>query len=62
MDTPIAAVLWPGHARRDMAALMRLMAHLERSCLELGAEDAAGHLAQAADCLVRDAAQRRMAA
>ena len=62
MDTPIAAVLWPGHARRDMAALLRLMAHLEHSCLELGAEDAAGHLAEAAACLARDAGQRRLAA
>ncbi|WP_458094899.1 soj family protein [Roseomonas sp. WA12] len=62
MDTPIAAVLWPDHARRDMAALMRLMAHLERCCLEIGAEDAAGHLAEAAASLAQDGAQRRMAA
>jgi hypothetical protein len=45
-----------------MAALMRLMAHLERCCLEIGAEDAAGHLAQAAASLALDGAQRRMAA
>lgn len=62
MDMPIAAVLWPDHARRDMAALMRLMAHLERCCLELGAEEAAGHLAEAAACLAQDGAQRRLAA
>ncbi|WP_426955318.1 soj family protein [Muricoccus radiodurans] len=62
MDTPIAAVLWPDHARRDLAALMRLMAHLERCCLDLGAEDAAGHLAEAAACLAGDGAQRRLAA
>jgi len=62
MDTPIAAVLWPEHAHRDMAALMRLMAHLERCCLEIGAEDAAGHLAEAAVCLAQDGAQRRLAA
>jgi hypothetical protein len=62
MDTPIAAVLWPAQAGRDMASLMRLMAHLERCCLELGAEDAAGHLAEAAACLAQDGAQRRLAA
>jgi hypothetical protein len=45
-----------------MAALMRLMAHLERCCIEIGAEDAAGHLAQAAASLALDGAQRRMAA
>ena len=49
-------------ARRDMAALTRLMEHLERCCLELGAEEAAGHLAEAAACLAQDRAQRRMAA
>ncbi|MBP0444699.1 soj family protein [Roseomonas sp. SSH11] len=62
MDTPIAAVLWPDHARRDMAALTRLMAHLERCCLEMGAEDAAAHLAEAAACLAHEGAQRRLAA
>ncbi|MFC0386465.1 soj family protein [Muricoccus vinaceus] len=62
MDTPIAAVLWPEEAGRDMAALTRLMEHLERCCLELGADEAAGHLAEAAACLAQDRAQRRMAA
>ncbi len=62
MDTPIAAILWPEHARADLSALTRLMAHLERRCLELGAEDAAHHLAEAAASLVLDGAQRRMAA
>ncbi|WP_424136086.1 soj family protein [Roseomonas chloroacetimidivorans] len=62
MDTPIAAVLWPDHARRDMVALLRLVAHLERCCLEIGAEEAAGHLAEAASCLAQDGAQRRLAA
>ena len=62
MDTPIAAVLWPEEAGRDMASLTRLMEHLERCCLALGAEEAAGHLAEAAACLAQDRAQRRMAA
>ena len=62
MDTPIAAVLWPEHAAGDVSALTRLMAHLERRCLELGAEDAAQHLAEAAASLAHDGAQRRMAA
>jgi len=62
MDTPIAAVLWPDHARRDMASLMRLMAHLERCCLEIGADDAAAHMAEAAAALAQDGAQRRLAA
>ena len=62
MHVPIAAVLWPEHAHRDVAALTRLMAHLERCCMELGAEDAAAHLAEAAACLAQDGAQRRLAA
>ena len=62
MDTPIAAILWPEHARTDLSSLTRLMAHLERRCLELGADDAAHHLAEAAASLVHDGAQRRMAA
>lgn len=28
MDTPIALVLWAAEARRDVAALLRLMQHL----------------------------------
>ena len=62
MDTPIAVVLWPEHAGGDVSALTRLMAHLERRCLELGAEDAAQHLAEAAASLALAGAQRRMAA
>ncbi|WP_376100041.1 soj family protein [Roseomonas sp. CCTCC AB2023176] len=62
MDTPIAAVLWPDHAQGDVSALTRLMAHLERRCLELGADDAAQHLAEAAASLMQEGEQRRMAA
>ncbi len=62
MDTPIAAVLWTEQARRDLSSVLRLMGHVERCCQELGAEDAAGLVAEAIDALVRDGAARRMAA
>ncbi|MFT8247314.1 soj family protein [Roseomonas sp. BN140053] len=62
MNTPIAALLWPEHARQDPAALLRLLAFLERECLDLGAEEAAGHLAEATAALLRDTTSRRLAA
>ncbi len=62
MDTPIAAMLWPDHARQDLGALLRMVAHLERCCLEIGADDAAERLAEAAEALARNGEDRRLAA
>ena len=62
MDTPIAAVLWPEEAGRDIAALLRLLEHLEDACLDLGADDAAAHLVEAASALARTGLLRRRAA
>ena len=62
MDTPIAAVLWPEEAGRDISALLRLLAHLEQSCLDLGVEEAADLLAEAAAALARAGLERRRAA
>jgi hypothetical protein len=62
MDMPIAAVLWPEEAGRDIASLLRLLERLEETCLDLGADDAAAYLAEAAAALVRTGAQRRQAA
>lgn len=62
MNTPIAAVLGTEDSRRDVAAILRLIAHLEAACLELGAEEAAGHMAEAARALVSTAGARRLAA
>ena len=62
MDTPIAAILWPEEAGRDIAALLRLLEHLEGACLDLGAEEAATHLADAATALLRTGELRRRAA
>ncbi|EHM03257.1 hypothetical protein HMPREF9946_00219 [Acetobacteraceae bacterium AT-5844] len=62
MDTPIAAVLWTEQARRDLAAVMRLMSHVERCCQDLGSDDAAALVAEALAVLARDGAARRMAA
>jgi hypothetical protein len=62
MNTPIAAVLWPEEAGRDIAALVRLMEHLEVACLDLGAEDAAAFLAEAATALLEAGRLRRRAA
>lgn len=62
MDMPIAAVLWPEEAGRDIASLLRLLERLENACLDLGADDAAAHLAEAAAALLRTGALRRQAA
>ena len=62
MNTPIAAMLWPEHARQDLNALLRMVAHLERCCLEMGADEAAERLAEAATALMQDGANRRLAA
>lgn len=62
MDTPIAAVMWPEECRRDVAAILRLLSHLEVACLELGADEAAGHVAEAAHALLRTGAARKLAA
>jgi len=62
MDTPIAAILWPEHARREPQAMLRMLEMLERRCLEMGAEEAAEHLSRAVDALLRDQASRRRAA
>ena len=62
MNTPIAAMLWPEHARQDLNALLRMVAHLERCCLEMGADEAAERLAEAAAALLQDGTSRRLAA
>ncbi|UFN48026.1 soj family protein [Roseomonas sp. OT10] len=62
MDTPIAPLLWADHARREPEALLRMIAHLERCCLEMGAEDAADRLAEAAAALAQESLERRLAA
>ncbi|MFC3124035.1 soj family protein [Pseudoroseomonas globiformis] len=62
MDTPIAAVLWPHQAQRDLAAVLRLLSHAERVCLEAGSEEAAGLVAEALAVLARDGAARKLAA
>ncbi|PZW48145.1 hypothetical protein C8P66_106149 [Humitalea rosea] len=62
MNTPIAAVLWADEARRDVGSLLRLLAHLELSCMEIGADDAAGLIAEAARALADTLELRRLAA
>jgi len=62
MDTPIAAVLWTHQAQRDLVAILRLLSHAERCCLDVGSEEAAGLVAQALSVLARDGAARKMAA
>lgn len=62
MDTPIAAVLWTNQAQRDMQAVLRLMSHVERCCLEAGSEEAASLVAAAISALLRDSAARKRAA
>lgn len=62
MDTPIVAVLWNEQAQRDLAAVLRLLGHAERCCLEAGSEEAASLVAEAMSVLARDGAARRMAA
>ncbi len=62
MNTPIAAVLWAEEARRDVGSLLRLLAHVEAACLDLGAEEAAGLVAEAALTLADTLEQRKMAA
>lgn len=62
MDTPIAAVLWTHQAQRDLAAVLRLLGHAERCCLDAGSEDAASLVAEAMSVLARDSAARKMAA
>jgi hypothetical protein len=59
MDTPILAALWPEEHRRSLAAVLRLLEHLEASCMDLGAEDAAAHLNAATLALIRNAEARR---
>lgn len=62
MDMPIAAILWPEDARREMGAVLRLLAHLELACQELGSEEAAVLVAEAAQALARTRQARRLAA
>ena len=62
MNVPSAAILWPEEAGRDIAALLRLVQHLESACLQVGAEEAAAHLSEAAHALLRMQEQRRRAA
>ncbi|WP_431283027.1 soj family protein [Humitalea sp. 24SJ18S-53] len=62
MNTPIAAVLWAEEARRDVGSLLRLLSHVEMACLDLGAEEAAGLIAEAALTLADTLEQRKMAA
>lgn len=62
MNMPVAALLWPDHAKREPDTVLRMLEVLERRCLEMGAEDAAGHLAEAMEALRRETAERRLAA
>ena len=60
MDTPIAALLWSNHAKQDPEALLRMVTHLERRCVEMGADEAAVHLAAAAAVLRGEEVERRL--
>jgi hypothetical protein len=62
MDTPIAAILWHEGQQRDVAGLLRLLQHVESACVELGADDAAGLLAEAQERLAAVAGRRALAA
>jgi hypothetical protein len=62
MNTPIAAILWPEDARRDLGAVMRLLAHLELACQELGSDEAAALVAEAGQALLRTGQARKLAA
>ena len=47
MNMPVVALLWPDHAKREPDTVLRMLEVLERRCLEMGADEAAGHLAEA---------------